>query len=217
MSRRNPYVGDSRTRLAKAQGYPARSVFKLEEIDQRVGLFRGVKRVLDLGAAPGSWSLYASSHVPQDGHVLAIDLKEITQAFASNVTVVQGDALSLDNEILGRFSPYDLVLSDMAPNTSGNKNMDQLRSYSLFERAVQVAVAFGREGSSFVGKLFMSGEFENAKKLLAQAFTKTRVLRPEGTRQQSSELFLVGLGLRRPVGCSGEVPTGPGPATKFPA
>lgn len=197
MTRRNPYVGDHRTKLAKAQGYPARSVFKLEEIDQRLGLFRGVKRVLDLGAAPGSWSLYAAGRLPPDGRVLAIDLKSITQTFPPNVTVVMGDALSLENEVLAQFAPYDLVLSDMAPNTSGNKNMDQLRSFGLFERAVEVAVALGRSGSSFVGKLFMSGEFEQARRLLVQHFNKVRVLRPEGTRQQSSELFLAGQGLRR--------------------
>jgi 23S rRNA (uridine2552-2'-O)-methyltransferase len=150
-----------------------------------------------LGAAPGSWSLYAAGRLPPDGKVLAIDLKPITQTFPPNVTVVMGDALSLENEVLAQFAPYDLVLSDMAPNTSGNKNMDQLRSFGLFERAVEVAVAFGRPGSSFVGKLFMSGEFEQARRLLVQHFNKVRVLRPEGTRQQSSELFLAGQGLRR--------------------
>jgi 23S rRNA (uridine2552-2'-O)-methyltransferase len=198
MTRRNPYVGDHRTKLAKAQGYPARSVFKLEEIDRRVGLFCGVKRVLDLGAAPGSWSLYASGRVPPDGRILAMDLKPITLVFPPNVTVVLGDALSLENEALAQHAPYDLVMSDMAPNTSGQKNMDQLRSYGLFERAVEVAVALGRARSAFVGKLFMSGEFEKARALLGQSFDKVRVLRPEGTRHQSSELFLVGLGLRRP-------------------
>lgn len=202
MSRRNPYVGDARTRWAKAQGYPARSVFKLEEIDRRLGLFRGARCVLDLGAAPGSWSLYAASRIPASGKVLAIDLKPVTQAFPSNVEFVQGDALSVASELLARYSPYDLVLSDMAPNTSGAKHMDQLRSMELFARAAEVARVHGRSGSAFVGKLFMSGEFAKAKADLARAFETVRVLRPEGTRQESSEIFLVGLGLRR---------SGPGP------
>jgi 23S rRNA (uridine2552-2'-O)-methyltransferase len=196
MSRRNPYVGDHRTQQAKAQGFPARSVFKLEEIDRRLNLFHGVKRVVDLGAAPGSWSLYASTRVGPTGRVLAIDLKEIDQAFPPNVQVVQGDALSLDSSVLAAFAPYDLVLSDMAPNTSGNKSSDQLKSAELFLRAVEVAKAFGRQGSSFVGKLFMSGEFEGARRALTEAFRQVRVIRPEGTRKQSTELFLVGLGLR---------------------
>jgi 23S rRNA (uridine2552-2'-O)-methyltransferase len=212
MTRRNPYVGDHRTKLAKAQGYPARSVFKLEEIDRRVGLFRGVKHVLDLGAAPGSWSLYAASRVPPDGRILAIDLKPITQAFPPNVKVVMGDALCLENEALAAYAPYELVLSDMAPNTSGQRNMDQLRSFGLFERAVEVSVALGRRGSAFVGKLFMSGEFDKAKGLLEGAFDSVRVLRPEGTRQQSSEVFLVGLGLRRPAHDAGGATTGATPS-----
>lgn len=197
MNRRNPYVGDTRTKLAKAKGYPARSVWKLEEIDQRIDLFRGVRRVLDLGAAPGSWSLYASQRVGDAGRVLAIDLKPIVQTFSPNVEVVQGDAFDIDNEVLSRHAPYDLVLSDMAPNTSGTKIEDQLRSFGLFERAVEVAVGLGRPGAGFVGKLFMSGQFEAARRLTARHFDKVRVLRPEGTRQQSSEVFLVGLGLRR--------------------
>lgn len=196
MSKQNPYVGDLRTRQAKAQGYPARSVFKLEEIDRRLNLFRGVRTVVDLGAAPGSWSLYASTKVGPNGRVLAIDLKEIVQAFSPNVEVVQGDALSLTSEVLAKFAPYDLVLSDMAPNTSGNKVADQLQSAELFLRAVEVGKAFGRVGGNFVGKLFMSGEFEAARKTLALAYGQVRVLRPEGTRKQSTELFLVGLGLK---------------------
>lgn len=207
MSHRNPYVRDARTRQAKAQGYPARSVFKLEEIDRRLNLFRGVKTVVDLGAAPGSWSLYASVKVGTQGHVLAIDLKEIVQAFPPNVQVVQGDALSLSSDVLSRFAPYDLVLSDMAPNTSGNKVSDQLQSAELFLRAVEVGKAFGRQGGNFVGKLFMSGEFEAVRKTLAEAYRQVRVIRPEGTRKQSTELFLIGLGLR--AGTGSDVPVAP--------
>jgi 23S rRNA (uridine2552-2'-O)-methyltransferase len=198
MNRKNPYVGaDAKTRSAKAQGYPARSVFKLSEIDQRVGLLRAGQGVLDLGAAPGSWSLYASERVGPRGHVLAVDLQEILQAFPSNVEVVQGDAFDLTNEALGARAPYDVVLSDMAPNTSGNKGSDQARSFSLFMRALEVALALGRAGSHFVGKLFMSGDFQEARKGLAQNYERVQVIRPEGTRTQSSEVFLVGMGLKK--------------------
>src|SRR5689334_7761341 len=120
MGRKNPYAGaDSRTRAAKAQGYPARSVFKLEEIDRRIRLLRAGQRILDLGAAPGSWSLYASQRVGAAGRVLAIDIQEIRQVFGPNVQVERGDALDLSNEVLAAEGPYDVVLSDMAPNTSG--------------------------------------------------------------------------------------------------
>jgi 23S rRNA (uridine2552-2'-O)-methyltransferase len=197
--RNNPYVDDAHTRQAKADGYPARSVYKLAEIDQRVGLFRGVRRVLDLGAAPGSWSLYAAERVGPQGVVLAIDLKPIPQAFPANVQVAEGDALVIDNEVFGRYAPYDLVMSDMAPNTMGSKLADQARSFELFERALQVALAVGGPRSSFVGKLFMSNDFVQARDAVSAAYSETRVVRPRSTRQVSSEVFLVGLSRRENV------------------
>lgn len=194
-ARKNPYRGaDARTRQAKAQGYPARSVFKLDEIDRRVRLLSKGQRVLDLGAAPGSWSLYASQRVGSSGKVVAIDLQEITERFPSNVEVHQGDALDLDNEVATSGAPYDVVLSDMAPKTSGNKAADQALSFELFEAALSVAKTLGKPGSHFVAKLFMGPDFDTARSELAQAYARSQVIRPKGTRQQSKEVFLVGLG-----------------------
>ena len=196
--RKNPYAGaDARTKQAKAQGYPARSVFKLEEIDRRVRLFRPGQRVLDLGAAPGSWSLYASQKVGPSGRVFAMDLQEIRQAFPPNVSVLQGDALALDDAALASEAPYDVVLSDMAPNTSGSKIRDQAQSFELYMRALDVARALGKSGSHFVGKLFMSEDFQAARKATADRYLKCQVIRPEGTRRESSELFLVGISLEQ--------------------
>lgn len=193
----NPYVGDPRTLEAKKKGYPARSVFKLEEIQKKTQILRRGMTVIDLGAAPGSWSLYASQQVGQSGRVLAIDLQEILQRFPPQVTVVQGDALTLNPDVLGKFAPYDVVLSDMAPKTSGIKLRDQAASFELFERALQVARSFGKkETSSFVVKIFMGPEFNEAIRLAKNAFVKTRVVRPEGTRQNSKEVFIVAQGLR---------------------
>jgi 23S rRNA (uridine2552-2'-O)-methyltransferase len=195
--KKNPYAApDARTRQAKAQGYPARSVFKLEEIDRRVRLLVPGQRVLDLGAAPGSWSLYAAGRVSKTGRVLAIDRQEIFQVFPENVTVVQGDALELGTAELATLAPYDVVLSDMAPNTTGSKFTDQARSYELFSRALAVAIELSRPGAHFVGKLFMSEEFQAARRAVADAYERCQVIRPEGTRSRSSELFLVGLARR---------------------
>jgi 23S rRNA (uridine2552-2'-O)-methyltransferase len=191
---KNPYAGpDARTREAKARGYPARSVFKLEEIDRRVRLFKPGQSVLDLGAAPGSWSLYAAQRVGARGKVLAIDRSEILQVFPPQVTVVRGDALELGTAELATFAPYDVVLSDMAPNTSGSKAADQARSFELFTRAVAMARELGAPGSHFVGKLFMSGDFGAARADLAASYRRCQVIKPEGTRSRSSEVFLVGL------------------------
>ena len=196
----NPYEkADARTQAAKAQGFPARSVFKLEEIDRRVKLLRGGQKVLDLGAAPGSWSLYASQKVGTGGRVLAIDLQPIQQGFPPNVKVVQGDALTLDNSELAAFAPYDVVLSDMAPNTSGTKVRDQAYSFELCMRALDVAFALGKPGSHFVAKIFMSNDFQAARKVAGERYERVQVIRPEGTRAVSSEVFIVGMGLKKAV------------------
>jgi 23S rRNA (uridine2552-2'-O)-methyltransferase len=191
---KNPYKRpDALTKAAKAQGYPARSVFKLEEIDRRVRLLRPGQRVLDLGAAPGSWSMYVAQRIGASGRLVAIDLAPITAALGPSVTVLQGDALSLQNSDLALHAPYDVVLSDMAPSTTGSKLADQARSFELFMRAVAVADALLSPGGAFVGKLFMSNDFVPAREALRKLCEEVRTLRPEGTRTSSVEVFLVGL------------------------
>jgi 23S rRNA (uridine2552-2'-O)-methyltransferase len=197
VSRKQPYAGsDAHAKAARAKGYPARSVFKLEEIDRRVRLLRPGARVLDLGAAPGSWSLFASQRVGAAGRVLAIDLKPISQMFPGNVVVAEGDALTLETAALSSFAPYDVVLSDMAPNTSGSKVSDQARSFELLMRALEIAAALGRKGSHFAGKLFMSSDFQAARTLLSSMYARSQVIRPDSVRSNSSEVFLVGLDKR---------------------
>lgn len=192
---KNPYKrADHFTVAAKKQGYPARSVFKLEEIDRRIKLLRPGMRVLDLGAAPGSWMLFTSQKVGKAGKVLAIDLSAIDVPIPENTTFLQGDALSLENDALATYAPYDVVLSDMAPNTTGNRLGDQTRSFELFMRALAVAEKLLQPGGAFVGKIFMGEDFPSAKKAVKRVFTEERAIRPEGTRANSYELFLVGTG-----------------------
>ena len=191
---KNPYKGPDRfTIAAKQQGYPARSVFKLEEIDRRIKLLRPGMRVLDLGATPGSWMLYAAQKIGRNGKLLAVDLNPIEVPVPDNASFVLGDALALDNDTLAAFAPYDVVLSDMAPNTTGNRLGDQTRSFELFMRALAVAEKLLKPGGSFVGKIFMGEDFATAKKAVKRVFDEERALRPEGTRTSSYELFLVGL------------------------
>jgi 23S rRNA (uridine2552-2'-O)-methyltransferase len=193
MSRKNPYAKpDHFTRAAKEAGFPARSVFKLEEIDRRTRLLRGGLRVLDLGAAPGSWSKYAAQKIGPSGRLLAVDLEPLATTLAPNAVFVQGDALSLSNDDLARFAPYDVVLSDMAPRTTGNRVSDQARSFELFMRALAVADRLGGRGGSFVGKIFMSDELPAARAELRRLYGSERLLRPEGTRSISTEIFAFG-------------------------
>ena len=200
--RKNPYAKPDRfTRAAKEAGFPARSVFKLEEIDRRTRLLRAGMRVLDLGAAPGSWSMYAAQKIGRAGKLLAIDLEPLAVALPPNAVFVQGDALALpldptEGSALGQFAPYDVVLSDMAPKTTGSRVTDQTRSFELFMRALAVAASLGAPGGAFVGKIFMSDDLPAARAELRRHYQTERLIRPEGTRSVSTELFVVGLGKR---------------------
>ncbi len=193
--RRNVYGRpDHLTRAAKAAGYVARSVYKLEEIDRRARLLKPSQRVLDLGAAPGSWSAYAAKKIGKRGTLVAIDLQPLRQPLPAQCSVLQGDILDLTvAAVLRARGPYDVVLSDMAPNTSGDRKTDQLRSMELFTRAVELANQWLTPGGHFVGKLFMSGDFPAARDHLRKCFKKVRTMRPEAVRSVSYEVFLVGL------------------------
>jgi 23S rRNA (uridine2552-2'-O)-methyltransferase len=192
---KNPYKGgDSFTREARRAGYPARSVFKLEEIDRRLRLLRPGQRVLDLGAAPGSWSLYATQKIGASGRLVAIDLEPLGVPLPPNATAVVGDAFAIGDEVLAEYAPYDVVLSDMAPRTTGNRLGDQTRSFELYMHALAVAQRLLKPGGAFVGKIFMGEDFPKAKTETKRLFKEERALRPEGTRASSYEIFLVGLG-----------------------
>jgi 23S rRNA (uridine2552-2'-O)-methyltransferase len=194
---RSPYKRpDHFTREAKKAGFPARSVFKLEEIDRRVQLLRPAMRVLDLGAAPGSWSLYAAGRIGDRGKLLAMDLSPLSVALPPQAAFLRGDALALGSDSLALFAPYDVVLSDMAPSTTGNKSTDQARSFELFMRALEVAATLVCAGGSFVGKIFMSEDLRHARAEIRRLFGHERLIRPEGTRSVSTELFIVGQGRR---------------------
>jgi 23S rRNA (uridine2552-2'-O)-methyltransferase len=149
--------------------------------------------VLDMGAAPGSWSKYAAERVGPKGRVVAVDLSEIVAVMPPHVDRIQGDVFALALEDLGRAGPYDVVLSDMAPATTGTRFADQARSFELFMRAVDVAEKVCSKGGSFVGKIFMSDDFVRARDRLRGLFAEVRVVRPEAVRSQSYEVFLVGL------------------------
>lgn len=195
--RKNPYAkADANTLRARSEGYPARSVYKLEEIDRRCQLLKPGQRVLDLGCAPGSWLLYAAKRVGGKGQVRGIDLSALEIALPPNTAAMVGDALSPSPEVdgfLAELAPYDVVLSDMAPATSGTPFADQARSAELVERTLDVAERWLAPGGSWVAKLFMSDALVPLRKRVRSLFDEERVIRPEGTRSVSTEVFLVGL------------------------
>jgi 23S rRNA (uridine2552-2'-O)-methyltransferase len=189
-------TADHFSKKARAEHYPARSIYKLEEIDRRVRLLKPGMTVLDLGAAPGSWTLYASKKVGAKGRVVAIDRAQLTVGTPANVEVIQADALAVDPaELLARVGSagFDAVISDMAPRTSGHRFVDQSRSFELFCRAVELAQALCRRGGSFVGKIFQGEDFETARSRVREHFSEARVIRPTSVRSESYEVYLVGL------------------------
>jgi 23S rRNA (uridine2552-2'-O)-methyltransferase len=178
---------------ARRDGYPARSVYKLEEIDDKVRLFRKGQRVLDLGAYPGSWTMYAAERVGPKGRVLGFDLTKFEGVLPPHAEIREGDAFAVTLEELGE-EPFDLVISDMAPKTSGQKSADQYKSYELAMRALDLAEEVLKPGGSFVAKIFQGAEFPDARKRVRDAFDKVKIVKPKAVRSESYEVYLVGLG-----------------------
>ncbi len=185
---------------AKQENYAARSAFKLEEMDQRYRIFRPGQQVLDLGAAPGSWSQYASRKVGNKGRVLGIDLQKITIRM-QNTVFIQADIRDMSLEQVmeqhGFIPPFHIVMSDMAPKTTGIRVTDQARSLELCEIALEAAQRFLSLRGTFIAKLFHSEDFEGFREKLRGLFDKVEVLRPKSTRKESKEIFLVGMGFRK--------------------
>jgi 23S rRNA (uridine2552-2'-O)-methyltransferase len=196
MGRSQRRYQDSYGRRAKREGYAARSVYKLQEIDEKVGLLRRGFRVLDLGAYPGSWTAYAAERVQREGKVLGFDLQLFRGVLPPNAEIRQADVFALDPDALGGASSYDVVMSDMAPSTTGHRFTDQARSFALFMRALEVASRVLKPGGAFVAKLFQGGDFEEARGSVVRLFTHVRVVRPKATRTESYEIFVVGQGYR---------------------
>ncbi len=181
---------DHYARRARDEHYAARSVYKLQELDRRYRLFRPGQRVLDLGASPGSWSQYASQRVAASGHVVGIDLKPVSLSLP-NAEFMQIDIADLPDSgsAGGRF---DLVISDMAPATTGNKLTDQARSYALCLLAWQAARDRLVQGGHFVCKMFESEDTPAFRDALKPHFGEVHLNRPRGTQKGSKEIFLVG-------------------------
>jgi 23S rRNA (uridine2552-2'-O)-methyltransferase len=186
-------------RKAKEENYAARSVFKIQEIDTRLRIFRPGMKVLDLGAAPGSWSQYAAQKVGKTGRILGIDIQPI-KITLPNALFLAADMRDLD---LGKTMaeqgiepPFDVVLSDMAPKTTGYRLQDQMRSLELCELALTTCERFLRKDGTFVSKLFHSDEFENYRNLLRQRFAKIDLIKPESTRKGSKEIFFIARGFK---------------------
>jgi len=199
-------LGDKRNRhdpaylRAKRENFAGRAVYKLEEIDGRFRLIKPGSRVLDLGCWPGSWLQYAVAKAGDDATLVGIDLKPVELALPANVETIAGDVIKLKLErLVERFGHFDLVLSDMAPNTTGNKDYDITASEDLFARALEVATGTLRVGGHFCAKVFQGGRFPQLLRETERRFQQARAYRCANTRKHSREQYIVARGLKKGV------------------
>lgn len=184
-------------RKAHAEGYRARSAYKLLEIDAKFHLLRTGCRVLDLGATPGSWSQVAARAVGTQGRVVALDLNPV--APLAGVTVLQGDARAPEMHERMRSTlggPADVILSDMAPGTSGIPATDHARSLELGAAALEIALELGKPGAAFVLKVFEGPDLPEFLAQVRRSFRSVRIYNPEASRRESKETFVIALGMR---------------------
>ena len=180
---------DGFQRRARREGYRARSVYKLMDIQKRSKIFRKDDTVLDLGAAPGGWSQIALEYIGEDGKLVGVDLQHILPL--KGAQFIQGDIRESETrkELEKLVPKADVVLSDMSPNLSGNYSVDQARSVELSSLALEIASE--RKAKSFVVKVFEGSDFQDFRKTVIDEFGSVRTLSPEASRKQSSEVYLI--------------------------
>ena len=189
--RRDTYV-----RQSKVDGYRARSAYKLIEIDEKFKIFKGGMSVIDIGAAPGSWSQYVSK-VVKSGKIISIDLKNIEKI--KNIIFIQGDFTKKDiqNQIKSHLKrELDVVMSDMAVNTTGIKEIDAIQTGELCKEAMIFSKEILSEKGFFISKIFMGSTFNEIVALGKKIFKEVKVFKPKSSRKDSKESFIICKNLR---------------------
>ena len=189
----NQHITDHYVHMAAKDHYRSRAAYKLIEIDDAINLFKNVQVVVDLGCAPGSWSQYAVKKVGNNGKVIGIDLLEITPIYG--LEFIQGDFTT--DEILQKLvkaidgKQVDLIISDMAPNLSGIRGVDQARGAYLIELVLDFAREYLKVGGNCIIKVFHGGEFDSLVKLARSLFSQVVIHKPSASRSASSETYLL--------------------------
>ena len=184
---------------AKEDNYPARSVYKLEEVQKKYGFLRKGDVVLDLGCQPGSWSMYAARIVGPQGLVVGVDIQEGKKTNISGAArivwlcqdITADDAVTALQRIAGDFR---VVLSDMAPRTSGNKWVDQQQSLRLARRSLEIAEELLEKGGNYFSKVFQGEDVPDFISDVRARFKVTRIIKPKSSRSESREIFVLGMG-----------------------
>ncbi len=180
---------DYYTRKSREEGYYARSVYKIKELNKKYKLIKQGDKVLDIGCSPGGWVQAALEVVGKKGYVVGIDLERV-KVKAENFRFIQGDVY--DNKIPDDIGVVDVVLSDIAPKTSGVKELDQERSYDLAKQALKISKKKLKKGGNFLCKIFQGKEYIRFIKEVEKEFKFVRTAKPEASKKGSKEMYVIG-------------------------
>lgn len=180
------------TLRAQREGYPARSVYKLKEIDERFGVFKNGDKVLDLGCAPGSWLIYISRKVGPAGKVVGVDLGELSIKPEANTVFIHKDVRDYETFGFEKGEKFNVIVSDLAPSTSGVKSLDAGRSLELCEIALEIARKFLANNGNFVCKIFEGEGIVDFMKQIKINFKILKRLRPKAVVKGSREFYIIG-------------------------
>ena len=180
-------------RKAKEEGYLSRAAYKLIQINQRFKLIKPGMRILELGASPGGWTQVLSELVGESGEIVAVDIRRLKFS-ADNVRFIRSDIRKLDTKALGKF---DLVVSDLAPNTSGHYSLDQAKQLRLVLEAYKIAKEVLKPGGAFISKVFYGEDVEDVVKEMRKEFKFARLYKPKASRSESAETYIIAVGYKR--------------------
>ena len=183
--------------LARKEQYPARSAYKLQEIDDKFNVFRGASRVLDLGSSPGSWLMVARERMRPESILVGCDLQPLRISLPQNTYFFQDSIFERSHEFtesLKEFAPFDVIMSDMAPNTTGSFCTDAARSLALCEEAFAIAQEFLSSHGVLITKVFMGGDIQGYQSLLRASFISVKSFKPKSTKKESKEIFYIAKG-----------------------
>jgi len=190
---RKDHKNEHYTMLAHKEGYPARSVYKLKEMDKKYNLLKRGDRVLDLGSAPGSWLMYISEKIGPQGEVVGIDLEDVNVK-KNNLTFIKKDILSLTLGEILTLGMFDAVVADLAPKTTGVVEVDAGKSLELNETVFGIAQKVLKVGGIFLTKIFEGQDTNSFKKGLEKYFKDVKRVKPLAVIKKSREFYILGLG-----------------------
>lgn len=179
---------------AKEEGVVARSFFKIEDLDQKYRLIKPKMRIMDVGAAPGSWIQYLLRKTGDEGFIYALDLNPLTISVPDNVVFDQKNLFDISpEEVHEQHGMFDLIISDVAPRTTGSDFVDQTRSYELVEHVRNIAIKVLKKNCHMICKMYQSGDTKKFTEDMKKVFSSVEIQKPESSRKQSREIFIIGL------------------------